>query len=545
MPVPGPRPPWSRTPALVAAAALLALMGLAFRVAPLADDGDRLRRQFPTEDGYYMLTIARNLALGRGPSIAAGTIATDGTQPLMTAVWAACFAAAGGDRHAGLLLVQIVEIAVGALGALLLLLLGRRVLPPHPARAAVAALAAAAWFASPVALPHTMNGLETGAYAAVVTAALLVLGAAPPPGGARRPWGAGRDAALGLLLGAAFWIRNDAVFLALACCATVAVLGPPGRDAPGPWPERARHAGLMGGVAGAVAAPWVAYCTVVFGHPVPVSGRAEALVVAPWTNLAHAPAAAVETACSLVSIPHHLRTHPVVVIGCLALLAPLPAALAGAFRRGSAAQRRVLLTGAIFGLLLASFYLLFFGAPWFLGRFWFPLAGPALVAWGGAVLWVARTRPRPLRPALLSAAVTAAMGLATAGVALQLARGYQRGTAHPHIQCVRWVEDHLRDDVWVGATQSGMLGFFHDRTVNLGKVNPAAFRAIRSGTAGAYVADGPIDYIVDWTDAAYWLTLPEVAATFEVLVRDDAADLLVLRRAAPSRGPEEVHLPPR
>ena len=66
---------------------LLALLAIGFisRVLPLLDQDGRVIRQFPTEDGYLMLTIARNMALGHGMSTAGGTIPTNGR-----ACWRRC-----------------------------------------------------------------------------------------------------------------------------------------------------------------------------------------------------------------------------------------------------------------------------------------------------------------------------------------------------------------------------------------------------------------------------------------------------------------------
>ena len=38
---------------------------------------------FITEDGYLMLTVARNMALGEGMSVSNGTIPTNGIQPMI------------------------------------------------------------------------------------------------------------------------------------------------------------------------------------------------------------------------------------------------------------------------------------------------------------------------------------------------------------------------------------------------------------------------------------------------------------------------------
>ena len=50
-------------------------------------------------------------------------------------------------------------------------------------------------------------------------------------------------------------------------------------------------------------------------------------------------------------------------------------------------------------------------------------------------------------------------------------RLYLRGTSHEHFQVIDWVEQNVPDDTWVAAVQSGTLGYYHDRTINLdGKV---------------------------------------------------------------------------
>src|SRR4051794_38037468 len=86
--------------------------GLLARCAPLLNQGGRLLQQYPTEDGYLMLTLARNLALGNGMSIAEGTIPSNGTQPLATLIWAVVYAAVGGDKVQGVMWVQVLQILI-------------------------------------------------------------------------------------------------------------------------------------------------------------------------------------------------------------------------------------------------------------------------------------------------------------------------------------------------------------------------------------------------------------------------------------------------
>ena len=99
---------------------LFALFAVGFvaRVAPLFERDGRLLQQYPTEDGYLMLTIARNIALGHGMSTAEGTIPTNGTQPLVNLLWALGFKLFGGDRTLGVLIKSLCTL-INAIAQLL------------------------------------------------------------------------------------------------------------------------------------------------------------------------------------------------------------------------------------------------------------------------------------------------------------------------------------------------------------------------------------------------------------------------------------------
>jgi len=94
-----------------------------------------------------MLQIARNIAIGNGMSTAAGTLPTNGTQPLTTFLWAGCFRLAGGDKSLGVTYVHVLQMVIGAFAAFALYRLGRFLLRDHPAGAGLAALASAVWYA--------------------------------------------------------------------------------------------------------------------------------------------------------------------------------------------------------------------------------------------------------------------------------------------------------------------------------------------------------------------------------------------------------------
>ena len=82
--------------------AVLIAVGTLSRLAPLTSPHGRLLRQFMTEDGYLMQTVARNLALGHGLSVSDGTIATNGVQPLATFLFAFFHYLAAGDKVGGI-----------------------------------------------------------------------------------------------------------------------------------------------------------------------------------------------------------------------------------------------------------------------------------------------------------------------------------------------------------------------------------------------------------------------------------------------------------
>ncbi|MEN8184566.1 MAG: glycosyltransferase family 39 protein, partial [Myxococcota bacterium] len=212
---------------------------------------ETLFTRFPSEDGYLMMTIARNLATGLGMTTAAGTLPTNGTQPLSMLLFSGAFALVGGDRFLGVQLILVLELLIASLTALALFLLGRRVLAGRAYADLAAALAAAVWYSSTLNLRFSMNCLETGLYAlAVLVVARVTLSLDD-----RTSWR--QMAGFGLLLGVVFWVRNDAIFLiAAAAAVTVGMGGPRTRSR---ILGRAARMGVACAAAFLVALPWLLY----------------------------------------------------------------------------------------------------------------------------------------------------------------------------------------------------------------------------------------------------------------------------------------------
>jgi hypothetical protein len=510
---------------LVLAVTLYAV-GLVARVWPFFDGPLMYLQRFPSEDGYFMLTIGRNLALGKGFSTADGTIATNGTQPLTTLLWAACFALVGGSRNAGVLLVLLLEITLSVVAAYALWRLGSLALRGRREGANAALLASAVWFASPLVVSHSMNCLETGAYAlTVIWCAHALVSLESLDAGALH---LRRAAAFGVLLGVTFWTRNDAVFVISAACVAHTVLG-------FGEPREQLRARLLrclvfGGVSVLVAAPWLTYNYVGFGSIVPVSGRAEQLTGEAGTNVLTALTTLFEYAGMVLPIPQ-LVQNDLRLAGCATLLLLL--LLLAVFRAARTArqyERTLLLFAVAFGSLLAGYYGLFFGARWFVQRYLFPLSPFFALLFALILLRMRRvlldSQQRTLVPLASVAMVALVVGLHVRSAIL-----YRE---HPHFQVVRWVKQHVPEATWIGAIQTGTLGFYHDRTLNFdGKVNPAAYQALIDHRRPEYVVTTPVQYLADWSGIADWLREKAISDNFELIIRDEGQQLGVLARKPP------------
>ncbi len=515
---------------LLALAGVFFATGLVSRIAPLFDQGGRLLAQFPTEDGYLMLTVARNLGIGHGMTIADGTIPTNGIQPFTTFLWALVFGAVDGDKQAGVAGVLGLEIAIGIAAAGLLALVAGRLFAGSSSPSGLAALTAAAWFASVQTTRHAMNGLESGTYVLAVLLfvwALLRLADGAPS----RP-ALGRWAGLGALLGVAFWVRVDAVLL----CAALGVMHLGGWLPV--WRSRLRERFLelvaAGSACAVVAAPWLIHNFVRFGSVMPVSGQSEGHRVRLGQELPIVPAKLVEYLAVVVQVPNGVELHPATVALCALLLAVAGVLTVRAWPRFGPAARTVGALTAGFALALIAWYGLLFGAGFFMSRYLFPLSPfLAILTFAGA----ARLGRTAGRPALVAGPLVVLALVAVVGLNLRMYRG---GAVHEHAQVVSWVRTHVPEEVWVAAVQTGTLGFFHDRTINLdGKVNPAAMDARRTWPSSVprYVVESDIQYLVDWDAITRWLDrYPELQAEFEVLVSDPERRLGVLgRRGAPRK----------
>jgi len=506
-----------------------------YRLYPLVLGPPALAQAFLTEDGYLMLTIARNMAIGLGMSVSDGTIASNGVQPLATFIFAVPYLLTEGDKVGGLWGVQLISAAIAVTGIFSVRALARALLAPQSVSPIWPWLVATLWFAGPLLLLHTMNGLETGLYTVMVTLSLTLFARLLARGAEAT---AGDRILLGTVCGVTFLARNDAVFL-------IGAIGLVWLAYALAVQRRALGAVLAELVAPAIvvaliAAPWLINNYVNFGSIVPVSGTAQSLSGGWGKNAALLPAVLFEYVFPMLPVPQGLETQPAFMAFAFTVVALILITFTvQVWRRGGPA-RYVLATYLIFAALMIFYYGFLFGAGWFLSRYLSPLA-PLLIAASVSVLLSLAGRLTPTR----AATATYTVGILGLVLCLALLGRYllpgvkQQG----HFQVVEWVRENVPEETWIGAVQSGTLGYWHDRTINLdGKVNPAALRAILTdGNILDYVLDSPIVYLADWQGIADWVSTENrgnerFSVTFEVVVHDVSANLAVLKRQ--SRGLE-------
>lgn len=413
-----------------------------------------------TEDGFYALTVARNIGLGRGITID-GENWTNGFQPLFTFLEAACFLVARGDDAIAGRLVVVLCWFVHVVGALIAGGVALDARPDADGRLVRAFLAVALYLAAAKFFADFYTGLETGLQLLMV----LALWRAVQRGAID---GVAGCFGLGVLVGLAVVTRIDMGFLAAALALWALVRG---------WQEVGVAAVLrpaaMTLAASAISLPWWLYNRIVFGSWVPSSGAAQQqwafdvdrileglwalrVVLVPWIF-----------AWDAESLGTDLVRSAILALA-LALFLFLPPgsrrAMASPIAQRTAGFAWVL---AATMAALAIFYVGSFFAYWFYVRYFAPLSLLAVI--GIAVIAADFASRGPL------GSLTVAAGLLIVAVAggvmpLRAARGELGPSTHyPMVDLVaRMVPP---GDV-VAAGQSGTLGFFRPRVVNVdGKVN--------------------------------------------------------------------------
>lgn len=503
------------------------IFGLCYRMIPVFGSERTLASLFLTEDGYLLLTVSRNMAIGNGITVSDGTIWTNGFQPLITFLFTIPYLLTGGDKVAGLFGVTLIQIAISIAAAFAIRRFAARALDPQVDSPAWSWLVTALWFIGPLLLLHSMNGLETGLVTLVVVVTALFYGNLVALG---RRFSVAEQLLLGLLAGLCFLARNDAVFFIAAMLVVRFVQVRLTRQQS--FTGAVSEAILPGLTALAVGAPWMIYNYRLTGSIIPISGQSQSFAADFGGNLSVSPIKLMETMFPMFPVPTSLEGSVPLLLLC-ALLAggTLAWFLLRATRRGGPFLP-VIWAYTLYAVGIFSYYSLEFGAPWFLSRYFAPLAPLLLVAAVSVMYDVFAVFGRHRDLARCAVGIAALLLCAVLLSRLLLPGVREQG----HFQVVDWVEENVPDEVWVGAIQTGTLGYWHDRTINLdGKVNPAALEALLTeGDVLDYTLRTDIEYLVDWVGIAKWPDIEGRAfnKVFETLVEDPERNLGVLGKRA-------------
>ncbi len=447
-----------------------------------------------TEDGFYSLAVARNVAAGAGVTVD-GRQPTNGFQPLFTFVEAGAYRLAGGDEVLAVRLVLALSWLVYLATAGLVGAVAADAVPDAgPARALRRWLATLLYAGGFLTFMHHFNGLETGAVVMLYALAWRAyqLGLVQRRGGA---------VAFGALLGVLVLTRIDAaIFVVVAAAWQVA------RH----WridPRTALWRGAAISVtAFLVSAPWWAYNVVEFGSLMPTSGTAQQ----EW-GLFEYRIRWVFWALGVSSLPTlwlgrlDETFHDGILLSLLRALviAGLGIAIARSWRRAPALDgpaaaiaraRRTLAFGAMLATalaVLALYYGLSFIAYWFYYRYLFPTALLACVA----IAWWAA--PVALRRPVVAGVLMVLLCVPTLISAVMAQHGRTL-----HVETVYWeqlavIAEHVPDSDAVAAGQAGTLGYFRARVVNVdGKVNREAIPY--QARMWDYLAARDVRWFADW-----------------------------------------------
>ena len=509
-------------------ALMLLLIGFAFRISPVFDIEQRIFWQLMTEDGYLMQTIARNMAIGLGMSTAEGTLPTNGVQPLATIAFAALHYLAGGDKEVGIIYVTIFLAMIALLAAwqlrgLILSLFKQWEISPN-----TALLVAALWFASPLVTHHSTNGLETGLYYLAIIASLHYYFSLNLSD--HQAMRTSQRFILGILLGLTFLSRNDAVFFIAALLIAHVVSSDSAIISH--IKHRLIDAAFAGAISVIIGLPWLIYNQVNFGSIIPISGTAESHAAVFGENFMMIPANLLEASLIYLPIPRNMEeTLPVFIISSL-IIVFFCFSFWKLFANKSLNVKRFFLTTYIFVACISAYYGLTFGANWFVTRYLSALS-PMLWLISFSVLYLLFSNVLSKQTFIKTAVATSTL-LLSIGLVIQVFV-FKNGDGHMHKQVVDWAMENVDRTAWVAAPQTGTLGYFHDRTINLdGKTNLNALNALlKDGHNLNYILDTPsIEYIIDWVGMCDWVNsplVPRFGENFKVLVEDSPNNLCVMQ----------------
>jgi hypothetical protein len=473
------------------AAVLVALVlcaALAIVIRPLPAIFDRPLE----EDGYYVMSIARWIALGHGVTYD-GVSLTNGFQPLWVFVCAPLFWLADGDRLTGVRYALGLHWLFYAAGALMAGALFARMMGKSAGRSVPAgAIGALAFLSSPFIWANSFNGLETSLSTACLLASILCY-VSVDRGSKLQLIGCGA------VLGVSVLARVDTVIFVIMLAGAQLLR----TDS---WWDRFVNAACLAAPAAIVSSPWWVYNVIAFGHLMPQSGRALQDWSPTLSRYAWSAGALIASVTSQIdwiyggdTWPRAFARLPVIALATWWMWPELRAL----FRTLDRAIVEILAVLAAFVVFIAIWYPSSSWAAFFYSRYFAPatILGSLFLA-----LLIVKIVPRIPR-------AVAAVGLAVlaAQIPVLVALHYAPPlTQALLLEQVPLATENVPAEDWVAGVQSGTLGFFRDRVANLdGRVN---FKALgHRKDLEQYLREANIR----WIDDRAWIVRSFMRPDFE------------------------------
>jgi hypothetical protein len=479
-------------PALVVTLTIAIFLGIAAIMPALHPDFTQQRVSI-SDDGFYSLSVAKNLGTGKGPTID-GKNLTNGFQPLWVFMVAPIFYIFDGDRVTPLRAIYVLSALMFIFSAITLGKIAGNIVDQSKSK--LAAVLTCALFLSSYHL-HLLffNGLETGLQILLL---LLFFNAYLYARESRRA------VTLGVLGGFLTLCRIDAVMILIAFVAVEAFFFARSKDS-----QRLKSTVLSVFLWLVVCSPWFAYNFLYFGSFMPSSGTAQQAVGFYFDRLKSIMAATFGQFIPLNVIPYPNPLPGQVIVTVLGVVTLILVLCRGEWRLSLVRkympalkidQSAKLASGAsIYALsvvLLAVWYFSTSFAEWHYNRYLALVSLPFLLGLG---LFLAKW----LTKGSFGKASVAILLVIPQFSASFLNIHLPRNPGFRFIDQVELAREMVPDAaIPIGAHQSGTLGYFRDNVVNLdGKVNAEALAYEPFGSEARlwqYLDQKQVDYVIDW-----------------------------------------------
>jgi hypothetical protein len=442
------------------------------------------------DDAFYVFSIARNLAMGRSPSVD-GVHLTNGFQPLITYLYVPIFWLCSPNDWLAIRWTLVLSGVIAAISVWLIAMLARSLLRsyhPMPLSFTAPIVAAGIWACSISLFDVTTTGLETGLYSMLLLIVMIMWVKWHPVSGVRIPF------LFGLLLGLTVLARIDAAILVAILAIFLA------------RKKQWRSVLLVSGIALLVSLPWWMFNLKEFGSLMPISGQAENIwPLGAWDNLDRLIETLTDTSLFIAYLPH---TVPFLL---RILSAMLVFYLWFLLLRGTDLIRKLrfetnlfsLFPFALFSLVLVIYYTFFFKAPHFIGRYLQPLRMLWIIfgAVAAPLLWEAYRNVR--RPKIIAGVALLLIAVFSLAFSADRYVRFYTFTDEPELyETGLWAQQHPEEKI--GMLQSGIAGFIASEkmtvpnVINLdGKVNADALHAHQQGRLPEYIRNEQITIIAD------------------------------------------------